>query len=125
MKNRCYNPNNKSYADYGGRGIVVCNEWRNSFEMFHDWALANGYSDKLSIDRVDVNGNYEPSNCRWATQTIQSNNVRRNRMLALGEEQHTLSEWSRMTGLQVTTIICRLKRGWPVERALTEKAKER
>ena len=76
MKARCNNSNNVKYAHYGGRGISVCAEWRDDFKAFYDWAMSRGYSDDLTIDRVDVNGNYEPSNCRWATYTQQNLNRR-------------------------------------------------
>ena len=76
MKQRCCNPNDASYIDYGGRGIIVCDNWVSGFESFRNWAMENGYSDDLTIDRIDVNGNYEPLNCRWATPSQQMQNTR-------------------------------------------------
>lgn len=119
MKQRCFNPTQKGYKDYGGRGITVCDEWKNSFEKFRDWALSNGYSDDLSIDRIDNGGNYEPSNCRWENSLIQANNKRNNRILVAFGESHTLTEWSRITGISLNIIRRRLKKGLKLEDIIT------
>ena len=76
MKNRCYQKSYHGFKHYGGRGITVCDEWRNSFEAFYEWAMANGYAEHLTIDRIDVNGNYCPDNCKWATMADQNKNKR-------------------------------------------------
>ena len=76
IKRRTLNPKHNYYNDYGGRGITICDEWKNDFMSFHDWAISNGYSDELSIDRIDNDGSYYPENCRWTTRTIQSRNTR-------------------------------------------------
>ena len=117
MKERCYSPKAKGYVDYGGRGISICDEWLSDFESFYDWAVSHGYSDELSIDRIDVNGNYEPSNCRWATNTEQERNKRHTRKLTFQGKTKPLAEWSEIYGLSASTIWGRVQRGWNLEEA--------
>ena len=117
MKQRCENPNKKAYEHYGGRNICICKEW-HSFEAFYDWAMANGYKEGLSIDRINNNGNYEPANCRWVTVKEQQNNRRNSHFIEAFGERHTIAEWAEITGLNYGTLKSRLKRGWAVERAL-------
>ena len=119
MKARCVDSNSHKYHAYGGRGITICEEWLNSFEAFYDWAMANGYRDDLSIDRIDNDGNYCPENCRWATPKEQANNTRTNRLLEHNGEKRTVSEWADITGIAKKAIYRRLGRGWSVEKALT------
>lgn len=124
MRYRCFNPRCKYYDNYGGRGITICDEW-NEFESFMEWSLNNGFADGMSLDRIDVNGNYEPGNCRWVSWEVQENNKRNNSYLTLNGQTHTISEWSRITGLKDSTIRERIKRGWTVEDALTKKPIEK
>lgn len=127
MMYRCYHTNNKDYRHYGGRGIAVCQEWRDSFDAFVDWALASGYDDTLtgrenSLDRIDVNGPYSPDNCRWISMADQTRNRRPmpcKHMLTLDGQAHSIKEWSAITGLDSQCIYCRIKNGWPVDLALT------
>lgn len=112
MKSRCNYQKNKRFKDYGERGVVVCEAWSDSFESFRDWALSNGYRDDLTLDRIDVNGDYSPENCRWASVYVQANNKRNNRRISVGGETHTVAEWSRIMGINDGTIRARLKKGW-------------
>lgn len=109
MKKRCLNPKSKSYKDYGARGIRICDEWLNDFQAFYDWAIANGYSDSLSIDRIDNDGNYRPSNCRWAdrkTQNINQGGRKNNKLGLRGVHFDKNSQKYRATivkdGIQIT-----------------------
>lgn len=119
IKARCYNANSAAYERYGGRNIQMCNEWRNSYIDFETWAIGNGYTDGLSIDRIDVNGNYEPSNCRWVNATAQANNRRTNRILNFNGEEHTLTEWAQMLNVSPKTLFSRLYAGHSVEEILS------
>lgn len=124
MKHRCLNPNSSGFYKYGGRGITICDEWKNDFKAFYDWAMNNGYGEGLTIDRIDNNGNYRPNNCRWVDVKIQGRNKRNNRLLTCKGETHCLSEWVELLGFKNhTTILSRLRRGWSIERALTEPIK--
>lgn len=123
MKGRCNNPNNSAYKKYGGRGIKVCEEW-NEFLSFYNWAINNGYEKSLSIDRIDVNGNYEPNNCRWADSVTQGNNTRRNHYLTYNGETKTMSEWARIKNLDYSTLRSRINEyNWSVEKALETPAR--
>lgn len=117
MRQRCLNPKNDKFQHYGGRGISVCEAW-SDFDSFRAWALANGYQDSLSIDRIDNDGNYEPGNCRWVTHTIQTRNRSISHLLTHNGETKTLSEWARDLGICNSALRGRLKK-WPVEDALT------
>jgi len=118
IKQRCTNPHLKGWLRYGGRGIQIDPEWLE-FKNFCRWALSNGYGDKLQIDRIDPNGNYEPKNCRWVTPSEQQRNRTNNRFIAHRGESRTLSEWSEDTGIPGATIAYRIDvLGWPIKRAL-------
>lgn len=125
MRNRCYQKNTKYYSNYGGRGIVVCPEWKDNFETFEKWALTNGYQKGLSIDRKDVNGNYEPSNCKWSTNKQQCNNKRNNHYISFNGKTQSLQMWADETGIDRSVIGYRLKKGWEVEKALSIPVKHR
>jgi hypothetical protein len=121
MRTRCTNPSQTSYRDYGARGVRVCAEW-DDFSAFREWALVNGYSDALEIDRIDVTGNYEPTNCRFVTHRENSWNKRRHRMVAAFGESKPVSAWAADQRARVKAIplLKRLNRGWSPERAITE-----
>lgn len=130
IKKRCYNKNDRGYKNYGGRGIIMCNEWldeNNGFDNFYDWSFANGYKEEIlpngrnkwTIDRIDVNGNYEPSNCRWATCIEQGNNRNNNKRITYNGKTHTLVEWARIYNKCAESISYRLAHGYSVEEAFS------
>jgi hypothetical protein len=118
MKVRCYDSNHQQYHNYGGRGIKVCDRWLNSFCNFLS-DMGNPPVDKKSLDRIDVNGNYEPINCRWSDRFQQQNNKRNNRIVEHEGKRLTISQWSILTGLHKHTIRVRLNSGWSSIDALT------
>ena len=119
MKQRCIDPNSSHYHRYGGRGITICEEWLNDYSKFYEWAMANGASKELTLDRIDINGNYEPSNCRWADVETQMNNTSQNRFIEYNGEKLTVIQWARKTGIKEGTIRRRLDSyGYSVAEAL-------
>lgn len=114
MKNRSKNKSHRYYKIYGEAGILVCNEWME-YIPFKEWALSNGYSEDLSIDRIDVHKGYYPENCRWANAITQANNTTRNHFIKIGEENKTIAEWSRESGIPAGVIWSRIHLGWDNE----------
>lgn len=122
MKERCYDTNSDGFNLYGARNIHICDEWlgANGFVNFHKWALENGYSDDLSIDRIDTNKDYSPQNCRWATPKQQANNTRKTLFYEYKNTRHSLTEWSEILGIPKYVLRCRIKYyKWSVEKAFT------
>jgi hypothetical protein len=124
MKDRCLNSNIDSYKNYGARGISVCDEWMD-FANFYNWAINNGYKKGLTIERVDYNGNYDPSNCTWIPFKDQSKNRRSNHWIEFNGEIKTMSQWARDFGFKRGTIKDRIERGWPIQKALTTPIKSK
>lgn len=118
IKSRCYYKQNNRYENYGGRGIKVCDEWKNDFKSFYEWAVTNGYKDTLTIDRINVNGDYEPNNCRWSTLIQQGRNKRNNKTYTINGETRCLSEWCELLNLNYNTVSTRIHRNWAIEKAL-------
>lgn len=121
MKERCCNPHNKRYMRYGGRGITVCGEWKNDFAAFRDWALNNGYSENLTIDRIDNNKEYSPYNCRWVTPREQNRNYSRNHMITFNGKTQCVVAWSEETGINRQTILWRINNGKALEEVFSKK----
>jgi hypothetical protein len=111
MKQRCNNQNNASYSNYGNRGISVCPEWQDDFQVFYDWAMENGYADGLQIDRINNDGDYEPGNCRWVTKKENLRNKRQSVFIEYHGQMHTVAEWAKITGIHRNTIANRIRAG--------------
>ena len=131
MKSRCYNPNDKRYNTYGLRGITICQEWKDNFKAFYDWACINGYDEKAKrgecmIDRIDNNKGYSPDNCKWSNAKEQANNTTKTIYIEYNGETHTLSEWSDIVNILRPTLWARLKvYKWSIKKTLTTPLKRR
>lgn len=124
MIDRCYNPNNTRYKNYGGRGIRICPEWLDNFPAFYAWAMAHGYHEGLSIDRIDNDQGYSPQNCRWTNVEQQNRNTRSNHLITYQGKTQTVVEWAEELGIPKTTLFTRLSRGWSVEATLNTPPKK-
>lgn len=120
IKDRCYRKKCTDYVNYGGRGITVCDEWKDNFITFYNWAINNGYKDGLTIERINVNGNYEPSNCIWIENALQSKNKTNSHYLTYNGKTQIIEDWAKEMKLNNgSTIRGRLKLGWTLEESLT------
>lgn len=124
MKKRCYNEKDKSFVNYGARGIRVCEEWLGNSDKFVEWALKNGYEEGLSIDRIDNNDNYCPENCRWVDRKTQANNTRVNHFITFENQTLTLKQWSEKINISYSCLLSRLKHNWSIEKALLTPVKK-
>ena len=118
MRRRCFDPTNNRWSHYGGRGITICPEW-NDYAVFRTWAMANGYTDELTIDRIDVNGNYYPENCRWVDAKTQANNVSRNHLIDIDGQKMTMAELADSLGLSYSALQHRIDRGWDINKIIS------
>lgn len=118
MKARCFRKTSAKYPRYGGRGITMCDEWKNNFQNFYDWSMANGYKENLSIDRIDNNGDYCPSNCRWTDAVTQMNNTSANVLIEYNGEIKTIAQTARDNGISQSLLWKRLNRGWSVKKSI-------
>lgn len=125
MKGRCYCKTNHDYINYGGRGISICKKWLDDFMNFYEWSMNNNYKDNLTIERLDVNGNYEPSNCMWVPKAIQASNTRRNHYVYYNNKKYTIAELARKYKLPYSVVYKRLARGWSIDETINIKINER
>lgn len=119
IKQRCLNPNNNRYKYYGAKGIGICTCWKKDFKIFFKWSIENGYKDGLSIDRIDVNGDYEPNNCRWVCQKKQNRNTTRNRNITYENETLCVSEWAERYGVNRKSLTLLLNKNYSLWDAIT------
>lgn len=119
IKERCNNPHNKAYKYYGGRGIKMCDEWNTNFINFYDWSINNGYQDNLTIDRIDVNGDYCPENCRWTTIKEQNTNKTNNIWVEINGKKDLITNWCKIYNINRSAVYKRIKRGWNIQQAIT------
>lgn len=119
MKQRCRDKNIPDYENYGKKGIKVCRKWENDYLEFRKWSLSNGYRNDLTIDRIDVNKNYSPENCRWVDFLTQNNNKSDNVFLEYEGEKMTIAQWSHRAVVKPGTFKTRINRGWSIKEALT------
>lgn len=119
MKSRCYKTKDINFHSYGGRGITVCKEWRNSLPVFYNWAIKNGYKQGLQLDRIDVNKGYTPDNCRFVTVDINLNNKRNSVYLKSNGRILTAAQWARELNVSANAIYSRIRRGWSDEKIIT------
>lgn len=120
MRMRCYSAKNKRFANYGARGINICDEWNDDCRSFYAWANKNGYAPGLQIDRIDVNGNYSPDNCRFVGSVAQMNNTTRNHFIEWDGRRQTIAQWEREFGWPKGRLQARFSMGWTIERAMTQ-----
>lgn len=118
MISRCYNSNDTKFLRYGKRGIKVCDEWKSDRTAFYKWAFHNGYSEELSIDRIDNDGNYEPNNCRWVDAIAQANNKSSNKHILFNGRRLTIAEWSRELGINYQFLWAKLNKGFDLEQII-------
>jgi hypothetical protein len=123
MKHRCYNPKDKNYVYYGARGIRICDEWLHDFLSFYKWAIANGYKDGLTIERINTDGNYEPANCKWIPMAEQQINKRTNLIININGEEITIAEYSRRIGIEEGTLYRRYHHNQKLSDSLFERKK--
>lgn len=123
IKGRCLYPKNNRYEFYGAKGVSICQEWLDNFQNFYNWAMENGYKDNLTIDRIDINGNYEPLNCRWVDIKTQARNKSNNKLITYNGQTLCVTEWAEILNIKPRVIRDRLRRGWEIERIFTTSPK--